>query len=81
VGFSNGGTLQSEAEAEKVESKNVTAGPFGFLPANVTEINTSDVAAVAAWHAVQAVVSKLPEIRPKVQSRDFNLWTERYSLP
>ncbi|KAB5536412.1 Alpha/Beta hydrolase protein [Coniochaeta sp. 2T2.1] len=42
---------------------------------NITAIDTTRLAAMAAWKAVQAFVVELPRMSPRVASRDFNLWT------
>jgi carboxypeptidase D len=48
-------------------------------PINVGTIDTTDLAAVAAWHILQGFLSGLPTLAGNVDvSRDFNLWTESY---
>ncbi|KAK5175139.1 uncharacterized protein LTR77_000276 [Saxophila tyrrhenica] len=48
-------------------------------PINHGDISTTDLAAMAAWHVLQAFMSGLPSLDPEVSSvRDFNLWTESY---
>lgn len=49
---------------------------FSYGP-NAAAIDTSELAAESAWLAVQAVISELPRMSPKIGSRDFNIWTER----
>jgi carboxypeptidase D len=36
------------------------------------------LAAVAAWEVMQAFYSALPQLDSKVESTQFNLWTESY---
>jgi carboxypeptidase D len=45
---------------------------------DVTALDTTDKAAVAAWHILQAFLSALPQLDCAVESREFNLWTESY---
>lgn len=40
-------------------------------------VDTTDLAAVAAWEVLQGFYSALPQLDSKVQSTQFNLWTER----
>lgn len=49
-------------------------------PIREGDINTTDIAAVAAWHILQGFLSALPYF-PDVKSakpKNFNLWTESY---
>jgi carboxypeptidase D len=41
-------------------------------------IDTTDLAAIAAWEVIQGFYSALPQLDSKVQSTQFNLWTESY---
>lgn len=47
---------------------------------NATELDTTDLAAVAAWHVLQGFVTALPQLDSKVGKKEkkFNLWTESY---
>jgi hypothetical protein len=46
---------------------------------NATEIDTTDLAAVAAWHVLQGFLSALPQLDCEIGSnKEFNLWTESY---
>lgn len=47
---------------------------------NATELDTTDLAAVAAWHVLQGFVTALPQLDSKVGNKEkkFNLWTESY---
>lgn len=80
VGFSYG-----EAEPGSVDpvvgnylnasEANVT-GRFPFI--NATEIDTTELAAVAAWEVIQGFYSALPQLSPNLSSKVFNLATESY---
>lgn len=56
------------------------ANATGTYPAiNATEINTTDLAAIAAWHVLQGFLGALPQLDAEVGSnKEFNLWTESY---
>lgn len=55
------------------------APPDGRWPVqNNTEVDTTDLAAIAAWEVVQAFLSGLPQLSSNVTSREFNLATESY---
>ncbi|TKA64280.1 hypothetical protein B0A49_06174 [Cryomyces minteri] len=46
---------------------------------DATVLDTTDLAAVAAYHVLQAFISALPQLDAKVgQKKQFNLWTESY---
>ena len=62
------------------EFENATeAKPTGRYPVgDVDALDTTDLAAVAAWHIVQAFYSALPQLDSEVKSTNFNLWTESY---
>lgn len=48
-------------------------------PLDVGTINTTDLAAIATWHTLQAFLSGLPQLDGKIgQHKSFNLWTESY---
>ncbi|KAH7062194.1 putative carboxypeptidase S1 [Macrophomina phaseolina] len=52
---------------------------YGRYPViNATEIDTTDLAAVAAYHVLQGFFSALPQLDSDIKSKDFNLWTESY---
>ena len=46
---------------------------------NGSSIDRSEIAALVAWKTVQAFLLHLPRISPRVRSRTFHLWTERYN--
>jgi carboxypeptidase D len=50
----------------------------GYPVINATAIDTTDMAAMAAWHILQGFYSALPQLDSKVKSKTFNLWTESY---
>ncbi|KAJ9231214.1 hypothetical protein DTO169E5_8102 [Paecilomyces variotii] len=55
------------------------AGVQGRYPViNATLIDTTNLAAVAAWEALQGFYSALPQLDSEVKSKSFNLWTESY---
>ncbi|KAF7877479.1 hypothetical protein EAF04_001156 [Stromatinia cepivora] len=58
------------------------AGPQGRYPViNATALDTTDLAAVAAWHVLQGFLGGLPQLDPTVNlttKKEFNLWTESY---
>lgn len=62
------------------ETVNATqAPPTGRWPVgDVDALDTTDLAAVAAWHVLQAFYSALPQLESEVKSTVFNLWTESY---
>ncbi|KAF2117169.1 Alpha/Beta hydrolase protein [Lophiotrema nucula] len=41
-------------------------------------VNTTDAAAVGAWHILQAFLELSPQLDPDIQNFTFNLWTESY---
>ncbi|SPN97170.1 related to carboxypeptidase S1 [Cephalotrichum gorgonifer] len=69
VGFSHGAAPGSD-EGEPDWS--------GIQGVNVTQVDRTEAAAIVAWHTVQAILEKLPDIGSDVQSREFHLWTESY---
>ena len=55
-------------------------GTYPILdPVDVGTIDTTDLAAMAAWHVLQGFLSGLPKLNAAVAGvKDFNLWTESY---
>ncbi|KAK2759322.1 hypothetical protein FQN54_002800 [Arachnomyces sp. PD_36] len=49
-----------------------------YAMTDASELDTTDLAAVAAWHTLQGFYSALPQLDSEVKSRSFNLWTESY---
>ena len=55
------------------------AEPVGRYPViNASAIDTTDLAAIAAWEVIQGFYSALPQLDSKVKSTQFNLATESY---
>ncbi|KAL8998288.1 MAG: hypothetical protein Q9169_002602 [Polycauliona sp. 2 TL-2023] len=81
VGFS-----YSEAEPGSLnpftgETENSTFGVSGRWPViNASELDTTDLSAIATWHVLQGFLANLPQLDSKVGSgtKTFNLWTESY---
>ncbi|KAI9824779.1 MAG: hypothetical protein M1832_001607 [Thelocarpon impressellum] len=56
-----------------------TGGIAGRYPViNASAIDTTDLAAVAAWHVMQGFYSALPQLNANITSKEFHLWTESY---
>ena len=55
-------------------------GTYPILdPINLGEVDTTDLAAMAAWHILQGFLSGLKKLDGDVAGvKDFNLWTESY---
>ncbi|KAF1953025.1 peptidase S10, serine carboxypeptidase [Byssothecium circinans] len=51
-------------------------GRYHFVDQN--KANTTDAAAVGAWHVLQAFLDLSPQLDPDIQNFTFNLWTESY---
>ncbi|KAL8907947.1 MAG: hypothetical protein Q9207_001093 [Kuettlingeria erythrocarpa] len=81
VGFS-----YSEQEAGSLnpytgEFENSTFGVTGRWPViNATELDTTDLSAIATWHVLQGFLANLPQLDAKFGGppKTFNLWTESY---
>lgn len=55
------------------------APPDGRYPlVNAVDYDTTDIAAMSAYHVIQGFYSALPQLAPEVSSVEFNLWTESY---
>ncbi|KAL2814752.1 peptidase S10, serine carboxypeptidase [Aspergillus granulosus] len=55
------------------------AGVRGRYPKiNATLIDTTELAAIAAWEILQGFLGGLPQLDSEIQSKDFSLWTESY---
>lgn len=59
------------------------ATPTGRYPViDPTAIETTDAAAIGAWHVFQGFLSALPQLDSHIEStqktKEFNLWTESY---
>lgn len=54
-------------------------GDVGRYPLiNATEIDTTQLAAMAGWEIIQGFYSALPQLDSNVTSKEFNLATESY---
>ena len=53
-----------------------TFGKWPLINAGATD--TTQLAAVAAYHTIQALFSSLPQFGSNLQSKSFNLWTESF---
>lgn len=80
VGFSYAEKAPGSYDPLNFEWLNATeATPDGRWPVqNNTEIDTTELAAVAAWEVIQAFIAGLPQLSSNVTSRVFNLATESY---
>lgn len=80
VGFSYGGKEPGSKDPFFGAFLNASqATPDGRYPTiNATEIDTTDLAAMAAWEVIQGFYSGLPQLAPDVKSTVFNLATESY---
>lgn len=80
VGFSYGtkgpGSLDPYFGSVVNASEAPPNGRYPFI--NATEIDTTDLAAMAAWEVIQGFYSALPQLAPNVSSTEFNLATESY---
>lgn len=80
VGFSYGNEQVGSINQFTGAFENASfAGPQGRYPViNATALDTTDLAAVAAWHVLQGFLGGLPQLDGGISSREFNLWTESY---
>jgi carboxypeptidase D len=51
---------------------------FSYQQINATSTDTTELAAIGAWQAIQAFLAELPRMNPRTRTRDLNLWTERW---
>ncbi|KAL2824535.1 peptidase S10, serine carboxypeptidase [Aspergillus cavernicola] len=80
VGFSYAETVEGSLNpiTGAVEDASF-AGIQGRYPKiNATLIDTTELAAHAAWEIVQGFLGGLPKLDSKIKSKDFSLWTESY---
>lgn len=61
-----------------VANSSATPATGRYPTTNATEIDTSQLAAMAGYEIIQAFYSLLPQLDNKVKSKEFNLWTESY---
>lgn len=84
VGFSYQGIANGSLGAETGTFLNTSqanaTGTYPILdPIDLGTIDTTDLAAMAAWHILQGFLSGLSKLAPGVaKTKDFNLWTESY---
>ncbi|KAL8767150.1 MAG: hypothetical protein Q9209_006241 [Squamulea sp. 1 TL-2023] len=81
VGFSYSESEPGSLNPYTGETENSTFGVSGRWPViDATEIDTTDLAAIATWHVLQGFLANLPQLDSKVGSgtKTFNLWTESY---
>lgn len=80
VGFSYGAAEPGSLDPYFGAFLNASEAPVdGRYPViNNTKIDTTDLAAVAAWEVIQAFIGELSSLDNKVQSKVFNLATESY---
>jgi hypothetical protein len=50
-------------------------GRYSLVDAD--KANTTDAAAIGAWHILQAFLELSPQLDPDITNFTFNLWTER----
>jgi carboxypeptidase C (cathepsin A) len=53
-------------------------GRYSLVDPNTT--NTTEAAAIGAWHILQAFLELSPQLDPDITNFTFNLWTERYVI-
>ena len=80
TGFSYGQEVEGSLNPYTGEVENSTFGGVdGRYPIeDAYLLDTTDLAAVATWHVLQAFLGALPQLDGKVKSKSFNLWTESY---
>ncbi|KAL8718870.1 MAG: hypothetical protein Q9225_004039, partial [Loekoesia sp. 1 TL-2023] len=81
VGFSYSESEPGTLNPFTGEVENSTYGVDGRWPViNATELDTTDLAAIATWHVLQGFLANLPQLDARVggPSKTFNLWTESY---
>ncbi|KAL8760184.1 MAG: hypothetical protein Q9199_000206 [Rusavskia elegans] len=81
VGFSYSESEPGSLNPFTGETENSTFGVSGRWPViNATELDTTDLSAIATWHVLQGFLANLPQLDAKLGSgtKTFNLWTESY---
>ncbi|KAL8860022.1 MAG: hypothetical protein Q9178_003571 [Gyalolechia marmorata] len=81
VGFSYSESEAGSFNPYTQETENSTYGVSGRWPVvNATELDTTDLSAIATWHVLQGFLANLPQLDAKLGSgtKTFNLWTESY---
>lgn len=74
------GSLNDYTGSFENASQAPPTGRYPILdPVDVSTIDTTDLAAMAAWHILQGFLSALPQLQPGIdEDKQFNLWTESY---
>jgi hypothetical protein len=63
---------------ETTEERNNSMGQQGrYSLVDPDTANTTDAAAIGAWHILQAFLELSPQLDPDITNFTFNLWTER----
>lgn len=80
MGFSYGGKAPGSLDPIFGSYQDASEAPVdGRYPViNATAIDTTELAAIAAWEVIQGFLSGASELAPELQSRVFNLATESY---
>lgn len=81
VGFSYSEEEPGSLNPYTGEQEGPDYGVDGRYPViNATELDTTQLAAVATWHVLQGFLSALPQLSPGLgnTTKQFNLWTESY---
>ncbi|KAL8664632.1 MAG: hypothetical protein Q9202_002902 [Teloschistes flavicans] len=81
VGFSYSEEQPGSLNPFTGEHENSTYGVDGRYPViNASELDTTDLSAVATWHVLQGFLANLPQLDSKIGTgtKTFNLWTESY---
>ncbi|KAL8657611.1 MAG: hypothetical protein Q9226_001754 [Calogaya cf. arnoldii] len=81
VGFSYSESEPGSLNPFPGETENSTFGVSGRWPViNATELDTTELSAIATWHVLQGFLANLPLLDSKLGSgtKTFNLWTESY---
>lgn len=78
--YKGNGSLNYETGGFENATQAPPDGVYPILdPVDLGTINTTDLAAVATWHALQGFLSGLPQLDGKIgEDKSFNLWTESY---
>lgn len=80
TGFSYREEAAGSFDAESGAFVNTTYQPASgrFPTGDVFALDTTDAAAMAAYHVLQGFYSALPQLDSEIKSKVFNLWTESY---
>ncbi|KAL2869941.1 Alpha/Beta hydrolase protein [Aspergillus lucknowensis] len=80
VGFSYAETVEGSLNpvTGAVEDASFNGVQGRYPKINATLIDTTELAAHAAWEIVQGFLGGLPKLDSEIKSKDFSLWTESY---